>query len=66
MAESSSLCPYTESSFSRTPANLSLLTYAVTAFAYSSLRDQPRFLASLSAASKRESGIEIAVFMNSV
>src|SRR3984885_8592628 len=33
MAKSFSVAPYTESSFSRTPENLSLLTYAVTAFA---------------------------------
>jgi hypothetical protein len=64
--EFASLFPYTASSFSRTPENLSLLTYAVAAFAQSSLRHQPRLLASRSASSNRESRIETAVFMYSI
>lgn len=62
-AESSPSSPYTASSFLRTPENLSLLTKADTAFAYSSLRDQPRVFARRSACSNISSGIEIAVFI---
>src|ERR1039458_2724561 len=48
-SESSGRTLYTASSRSRTPRNLSPLTYSATALAYSSLRDHPRRLAKRSA-----------------